>query len=86
VGILKLMWEILPEMKGESLSEIVPEVPFVKTLLNTEIHFVSLLLPSIYITAVNPAVHLLLLITCDANILSSDENVILLKQSEVNNW
>jgi len=70
---------MLPELNWEKLSELVPECLPVKTLLNAEVHIVSLFLPSIYITVVNPAVHLLLLIirVCDANLLSSSENIIL---------
>jgi len=49
----------------------------VRTILNSEVHILSLFRPSIYIKDVNPAVHLLLLISSDVNLLSSSENVIL---------
>jgi hypothetical protein len=66
---------MLPELNWENLSELVPEVPSCQNTSNGEVHILSLFLPSIYISVVHYSAHLLLLISCDLNPLSSFENV-----------
>jgi hypothetical protein len=77
VSIFKLMWEMLPELNWEKLSELVPEVPSCQNTSKGEVHILSLFHPSVPITAVHYSVRLLLLISCDVNLLSSSEYVIL---------
>jgi len=62
---------------GKSYQSCFLKCLLVRTLLNGEIHIVLIFIPSFYITVVNPAVQLLLLISCHVNLLSSSEYVIL---------
>jgi hypothetical protein len=62
---------------GRSLQSCFLKCLLVRTLLTGELYILSLFPPAIYITALNNPVRILLLISCDVNILSSSENVIL---------